>query len=163
MHGVGRTIASTCVALLAFPTFILGQGTDPLCRSLVSDASSSVGEVCVSLTASEVEIVITSSGGYRLVESRAAVAGTLEGLPLSESGIPRLGLFPYAGTHLPPSDRASYRVPRSDLDLTSREVVVSVQASVLDAQDVEHGAWSEGTRFRPQGMPATYFVVPIQE
>ena len=117
----------------------------------------------MSVSEADVDIVITPAARFLLLESRVALAGALDGFPLSEARVPRLGLFPYVEEHHPPVERASYRVPTSALDLQSGELLISVHASMLDELEEEHGAWAAGTRFRPEGMPATYFVLPLQE
>ena len=157
------------VSLVACPTAVLLFGgslagqSSPACRDLVADRSRPVGTVCVSVSEADVEIVIAPTSQFLLFESRVAVASELEGFPLSEASAPRLGLYPYVEEHHPPTERASYRIPISTLDLRSGELLMSVHASVLDELQEEHGAWAVGTRFRPEGMPATYFVVQIKE
>lgn len=162
--GVGRdlVLVGGLSALFAAPSPAAGQDSSP-CHDLVADARRVVGEVCVSVTAAAVDIVIVARDTHRLLESRVAVAGTLDGFPLSESNVPRLGLFPHAEEHDPPATRASYRISRSELELPAEELLIAVHASVVDELEMERGAWADGIRFRPRGMPATYFVVPILE
>ncbi len=105
----------------------------------------------------------TGIGEVRLVETRVAVASDLDGFPLSESGVPKLGLFPHSATHQPPASSTSYQISVAALDLTSGELLISVQASVMDGSQVEHGAWPVGIRFREPGNPATYFSISVPD
>jgi len=134
----------------------------PLCRDLVASQLVTVGSVCVFVAEGELDIRIETTGDTRLVETRIAVAATLGGFPLSESGVPKLGLFPHASTHQPPASIVPYRIP---IDETAREeglLLIAVHASVVDGAGVEHGAWAAGSRFREPGNPATYFALPLE-
>ena len=137
--------------------------TSEQCRDLIASQMETVGEVCVTLTGEDVNGLITTMGGVRLLETRVAVASDLDGFPLSESGVPKLGLFPHSATHQPPVSSTSYQISVAALDLVSGELLISVQASVMDGSQVEHGAWPVGTRFREPGSPATYFSIPVPD
>jgi len=137
--------------------------TSEECRDLIASQLETVGEVCVTLTGEDVNVLITTMGEVRLLETRVAVASDLDGFPLSESGVPKLGLFPHSATHQPPVASTSYQISVAALDLTSGEILISVQASLLDGSQVEHGAWSVGTRFREPGNPGTYFSIPVPD
>lgn len=137
--------------------------TSAQCRDLIASQVEPIGEVCVTLTGEDVNVLVTTMGEARLLETRVAVASDLDGFPLSESGVPKLGLFPHSATHQPPTSSASYQISVAGLDLASGELLISVQASVMDGSQVEHGAWPAGTRFREQGNPATYFSISVPD
>lgn len=148
--GVGLPIAGTA------------QIAEPLCRDLVADQLVTVGSVCVSLAEGNLDIRIETTGDALLIETKIAMAATLSGFPLTESGVPKLGLFPHASTHQPPVSTVPYRIP---IDETAREegqLLIAVHASVVDGAGVEHGAWAAGSRFREPGNPATYFALPLE-
>jgi len=152
-----------CIGVgVGLPSAGTAQIAEPLCRDLVASQLSTVGSVCVSLAEGELDIRIETTGGARLVETQVAVAATLSGFPLTESGVPQLGRFPHRLTHQPPTSMVPYRIP---IDATAREagqLLIAVHASVVDAGGVEHGAWAAGSRFREPGNPATYFVLPLE-
>jgi hypothetical protein len=120
-----------------------------------------VGSVCVSVAEGELDVRIETSGGARLVETQIAVAATLSGFPLTESGVPQLGRFPHKSTYQPPVPTASYRIPVDETAREAGQLLIAVHASVIDAGGVEHGAWAAGSRFREPGNPATYFALPL--
>ena len=159
-------VRAAMTVFLALPVAIsapLTAQTSDVCRDLVASQVETVGEVCVTFSDEDVKVLITTMGEVRLLETRVAVASDLGGFPLSESGVPKLGLFPHSTTHQPPAQSTSYRISVVGLDLASGELLISVQASVMDGSQVEHGAWPEGIRFRERGNPATYFSIRLPE
>lgn len=159
-------VRAAMTVFLALPVAIsapLTAQTSDVCRDLVASQVETVGEVCVTFSDEDVKVLITTMGEVRLLETRVAVASDLGGFPLSESGVPKLGLFPHSTTHQPPASSASYQISVATLDLASGEILISVQASLLDGSQVEHGAWSVGTRFREPGNPGTYFSIPVPD
>ena len=148
--GVGLPIAGTA------------QIVEPFCRDLVAGQLESVGSVCVSLAEGDLDIRIETTGDARLVETKIAVAATLSGFPLTESGVPQLGRFPHRLTHQPPTSMVPYRIPIDPTAQEAGQLLIAVHASVVDAGGVEHGAWAAGSRFREPGNPATYFVLPLE-
>ena len=158
-----RAAMTVFLALLVAISAPVTAQTSEQCRDLIASQTETVGEVCVTLTGEDVNVLVTTMGEVRLVETRVAVASGLDGFPLSESGVPKLGLFPHSATHQPPASSTSYQISVAALDLTSGELLISVQASVVDGSQVEHGAWPVGTRFREPGSPATYFSIPVPD
>ena len=158
-------VRSAMTAFLALPVAIsaVTAQTSEECRDLVASQVETVGEVCATLAGENLNILVTTTGEVRLLETRVAVARDLDGLPLSESGVPKLGLFPHSATHQPPASSTSYQISVAALDLVSGELLISVQASVMDGSRVEHGAWPVGIRFRAQGNPGTYFPIPVSD
>ncbi len=152
-----------CIGVsVGLPSTGTAQIAEPLCRDLVASQLVTVGSVCVSLAQGELDVRIETTGDARLVETQIAVAATLSGFPLTESGVPQLGRFPHRLTHQPPVSMVPYRIP---IDATAQEagqLLIAVHASVVDAGGVEQGAWAEGSRFRDPGNPATYFALPLE-
>jgi len=147
---------------VGLPSAGTAQIAEPLCRDLVASQLSTVGSVCVSLAGEGLDIRIETTGGARLVETQVAVAATLSGFPLTESGVPQLGRFPHRLTHQPPTSMVPYRIPIDPTAQEAGQLLIAVHASVVDAGGVEHGAWAAGSRFREPGNPATYFVLPLE-
>ena len=147
---------------IGLPVAGAAQIAEPLCRNLVASQLMTVGSVCVSVAEGELDIRIETTGDTRLVETRIAVAATLSGFPLSESGVPKLGLFPHASTHQPPASLVPYRIPIDETAREAGQLLIAVHASVIDGAGVEHGAWAAGSRFREPGNPATYFALPLE-
>ncbi len=165
-HPSSGVRAAAMTVFLALPVAIsapVTAQTSEQCRDLIASRMETVGKVCVTLSGEDVNIVVTTMGEMRLVETRVAVASDLDGFPLSESGAPRLGQFPRSATHRPPVASTSYQISVAALDLVSGELLISVHASVVDGSGVEHGAWPVGTRFREPGSPATYFSIPVPD
>ena len=147
---------------VCLPSAGTAQIAEPLCRDLVASQLVTVGSVCVSVAEGYLDIRIETTGDTRLVETRIAVAATLSGFPLSESGVPKLGLFPHASTHQPPASMVPYRIPIDETAREAGQLLIAVHASVIDGAGVEHGAWAAGSRFREPGNPATYFALPLE-
>lgn len=117
-----------------------------------------MGRVCVVAAGEGLRVRYEAAAGWKLLETHLAVSGSLEGFPLTESHVPKLGHFPHATHHDPTVERHTYRVDLGSLGVPSREeVLLAAHVSVVNDQGVEEGAWAEGTRFREEGMPATYF------
>ncbi len=152
-----------CIGVgVGLPSAGAAQIDEPLCRDLVASQLATVGSVCVSLVEEELDIRIETTGGARLVEIQIAVATTLSGFPLNESGLPQLGRFPHRSTHQPPTSMVPYRVPIDETAQEAGQMLIAVHTSVVDARGVEHGAWAAGSRFREPGNPATYFTLPLE-
>ena len=147
---------------VGLPSAGTAQIAEPLCRDLVASQLVTVGSVCVSVAEGYLDIRIETTGDTRLVETKIAVAATLSGFPLNESGVPPLGLFPHTSTHQPPASMAPYRIPIDETAREAGQLLIAVHASVIDGAGVEHGAWAAGSRFREPGNPATYFALPLE-
>ena len=152
-----------CIGVgVGLPSAGTAQIAEPLCRDLVASQLSTVGSVCVSVAEGELDIRIETTGGARLVETQIAIAATLSGFPLTESGVPQLGRFPHKSTHQPPTSMVSSRLPIDEAANEAGQLLIAVHTSIVDAGGVEHGVWAAGSRFREEGNPATYFVVPLE-
>ena len=168
MHYALRHPSSGACATMTVFLALLGAIFAPVnaqvpgqCRDLVASQLETVGEVCVTRAGDDIRVIVSTMGDVRLLETRVAVASDLDGFPLSESGVPKLGLFPHSATHQPPVASTTYEISLGALDLSGGELLISVQASVMDGSQVEHGAWPEGVRFREPGNPATYFAISV--
>ncbi len=152
-----------CIGVsVGLPSTGTAQIAEPLCRDLVASQLVTVGSVCVSVAEGELDIRIETTGDARLVETQIAVAATLSGFPLTESGVPQLGVFPHRSTYQPPVSMVPYRIPIDEAAHEAGQLLIAVHASVVDAGGVEQGAWAEGSRFREPGNPATYFALPLE-
>ena len=152
-----------CVGVgVSIPIAGTAQIAEPLCRDLVASQLVTVGSVCVSVVEGELDIRIETTGDVRLVETQIAVAATLSGFPLTESGVPQLGVFPHRSTYQPPVSMVPYRLPIDEAAREAGQLLIAVHASVVDAGGVEEGAWAAGSRFREPGNPATYFALPLE-
>ena len=116
----------------------------------------------MSLAEGDLDIRIETTGDARLIETKIAVAATLSGFPLTESGVPKLGLFLHTSTHQPPVSMVPYRIPIDETAREAGQLLIAVHTSVVDGAGVEHGAWAAGSRFREPGNPATYFALRLE-
>lgn len=107
-------------------------------------------------------IEITTAGGWELTETHVAVAPSMELIPQTGSGNPKVGQFDLAAVHEPPVTSYIYTVP----DPNYTPVYIAVHAVVQLVQDgqvvQEETAWADGAPF-PGANWATYIVYDMQE
>ncbi|MCI0433940.1 MAG: calcium-binding protein [Gemmatimonadetes bacterium] len=130
------------------------------CPRLLAPQGEALGQVCVGRSGDSLIVEYRAAEGWSLLETHLAVATSLDRLPIAESGIPRIGMFPVAGVH-----PAGTRVARHAVALSAigspepgSELVIAAHASVQSPTGGEEGLWAEGRRFVDQGMRATYFT-----
>ena len=133
------------------------------CRRLLTPQQEAIGRVCVTSRGDSLVVSYRAGEGWTFLETHLAVAADRSGLPLTESGIPRLGEFAL-GDSLGGAASAVYAVAYADLRGSAGDSAwIAAHASMLSSGGSEQGVWAEGTRFVEQGMPATYFVVALPD
>jgi hypothetical protein len=126
------------------------------------------GGVTVSNDADYLSIHIETANGWYMTESHVAVAYTLEELPQTGSGNPKVGHFDLAAEHDPPVTSFTYEISIADYGyLLGDSLVLAVHAIVERLEEgeetpQEETAWAEGPEF-PGRSWATYLHYTIQE
>ena len=141
---------------------------DPKIATLWAGQYFDSGSVTVSNDGDFLEIEINTSEGWMLIETHAAVARSLEDLPQTGSGNPKVGHFDWASEHEPPVSSFVYEISLAEYGYEiGDELVFAVHAEVqlCDAGGAviqEETAWADGLDF-PGSSWATYFEYTIQE
>ncbi|MCK4303033.1 MAG: hypothetical protein KAY24_02205 [Candidatus Eisenbacteria sp.] len=125
-----------------------------------------VGEVTVSNDEQSLCVEIGTTGGWVMTETHVAIALSVEELPQTGSGNPKIGQFALAADHDPPV--ASYDHCISLVAYQPGDMLfIAVHAAVelLDAGGAvlqEETAWAQGPEFPGQSW-AMYFNYVVQE
>jgi hypothetical protein len=122
---------------------------------LTAGQNYDAGEVIITNDEDYLYVEIVLNEGWTLVESHVAVADSLDGIPQTKSGNPKVGNFPY--------DINSF-IPLGDWECDT-ELYVAVHAVVIGpneyGEDEEQTAWGCGYDF-PGHNWATYSMHTIQ-
>jgi len=134
---------------------------------LVTNRGADAGIVTVENSATEVSVVFQTSGDWRLSETHLHIASSLDGIPHTRMGRPKVEHFAHLHNVDPVSQNAEYTFALADLGYApGDEVHVAAHAVVGkpnksgNLRDIE-GAWAGDTDF-PRGSPATYSVYALQ-
>ena len=132
-------------------------GEDPLLYEDVLYAGQTMESGIASVENSEGELIILlqNEGDWEILETHICV-GSRGGLPTNGGGNPKIGQFPYAGTHAPGTTEVSYNIPGYP---TGSCVYVAIHAVVYNTVTGEtETAWAAG---EPMGGSswATWFEV----
>jgi len=152
----------------AVPISMLNPCGDTKVVTLWAGQYIDAGSVTISNEADYLSIEIVTGNGWYLTESHAAVARTLETLPQTGSGNPKVGHFDLATEHDPPVTSFTYEISIADYGyLLGDELVLAVHAAVERMEEgsgvvQEETAWAEGPGF-PGSSWATYLHYTIQE
>ena len=125
---------------------------DPTVTDLVARKQYVVGEVTVTNDADYLYVHVTVDDPWELGETRVAVSDTVEGLPVTKSGNPKMGHFPY--------DIDSF------IELSqwpeAEELYIAVYAKLQAQGERNETAWGFGTEF-PGSNWSMYFTHTIQD
>lgn len=137
---------------------------DPLGVIFYAGQFIDVGRVSVYNDDASLYIEINTTGTWVMTESHVAVAPTLDGIPQTGSGNPKVGQFALSAVHNPPVSSYVYTVSVTGYDPT-QPLYIAVHAIV---QRIEGGnvvqqetAWADGEDF-PGANWATYITYDIQ-
>ena len=138
---------------------------DPVTATLWAGQSINVGSVTVSNDGSSLYVEYLVSGGWQLTETHVAVGQSLDDIPQTKSGNPKVGHFDYSSEHGldPVVTTVTHTIPLEGLNGT---VVIAAHAVVYKPGCIpqEETAWA--ARCGKLGFPgknwATYFVYTLQ-
>jgi hypothetical protein len=144
----------------------------PQCNTLFAGQTTNVGTVCVDNDLSNLTVTYTTVDGWKLEETHLFVGSSLTEVPKTQTGNPKIGLFPYGTDSLPANTTTStITIPIGDfgaggtacasktLTLAAHAVVAKVNS---DGSIRRETAWGSGTRFATKGSWATYFTYQTQ-
>jgi hypothetical protein len=157
--------------LLAMGLAAAVQAQSVVCGSpetvnLIAGRSIDAGDVVIANDESFIYVTFIAVDGWQITETHVAVASSLGGIPQTRSGNPRIGNFPYAGTHNGVST-VVYAIPRNSLP-ASDCFVVAAHAVVGKSSGFRfktETAWGQGPTFpgRSWAMYTTYCTEPCDE
>ncbi|UCF06851.1 MAG: LamG domain-containing protein [bacterium] len=120
---------------------------------LIAGRLIEIGSVTCWIEGDTLYVEYVNEGGWVLAETHLAVAASLEEIPTTPSGNPRVGHFPCKGSHQPavteyryPIDLASLGLDEADEVLIAAHADVQLVSSTDEVLQAE-GAWSEGEKF----------------
>jgi len=130
------------------------------CVTLLAGHSINVGKVCIDDTGDKTSIKYKMMDGWELTEAHLWIGETLEDMPRTRKGNPKIGHFPYHSGVI--AGRTSYTF-YNDIALCNQTIYMAAHAAVR--RDSGNGsyqtesAWGSGPRIVDKGNWATYFIV----
>ena len=162
MRRTGKALmlgAASIVALLVIGGFsstavTLGEDCDvSKTVTLWAGQNMDVGDVTIWHDASNIYVKFTTEGGWWLSETHVAAGDALSDIPQTNSGNPKVGLFPYAATHDPMVQTYTYTIPFADIGYDQGETLVIAAHAVVKelggsgyVVDTQTG-WGDGEDF----------------
>jgi hypothetical protein len=142
------------------------------CVSLLAGQTSVAGSVCAVIDGDDLVLTYSTSGDWRLYEAQLWAGLSILSMPQTNSGNPKVGLFPFKSGALGGVSTFSFRVRLSTFGLSSSmEVCAPVTGYVVAHAVVKRPlagegeqsetAYGEGTRLVQKGNWATWFSVLI--
>jgi hypothetical protein len=124
---------------------------------LIAGRTEVIGAVEWRVEGNVLRVRYATSGNWMLAATHLVVAGSLDEVPTTNSGNPKVGHFPFSGEHEPRAAECEYALALDEWGLGDvDEVIIAAHADVVlcsekgDA-DREEGAWAYGTRFSDSG------------
>jgi hypothetical protein len=138
-----------------------------VCGSTTVDFMAGQNTVAGSITVSNdneyVYVTFATKGGWVMGKTHL-YAGALSGVPVNNSGAPKIGLFPKTATHNPYVTEYTYKylkrnLPECFVVAAHAEVRKIVNGVVVQSET----AWGKGTNFVSKGTWAMYFNYCVQK
>jgi len=120
---------------------------------LVAARTEDVGSVHCWISGDSLHILYSADGNWTLTETHMVVSETLEDIPTTKNGNPKVGHFPFKNEHNPPVSEFRYSL---ELDAwgfeDAEELFIATHADVSlltegGSVEREEGAWGNGERF----------------
>ncbi|MEX1196801.1 MAG: hypothetical protein WEB57_02920 [Pseudohongiellaceae bacterium] len=132
------------------------------CANFFAGQDMLVGEVCVSMDSSGVQISYELDDGFGLHEVHAWAGDNLLDMPQTGNGNPKPGRFPASAGRLGGSQSHSVTIPLSELvtspdEFCGSSLYVAAHAALTNGES----AWAGTERLTQKGNWATYFSVTV--
>lgn len=133
------------------------------CFSLLAGQYTNIGQVCVSNDKDFLYVKYQTQDEWLLNDLHLYVGTSLDALPVTKKGNPKIGNFPYSEEGVN-TNYFEFKLPLSILGTIDCGASISIAAHasvqrLLDGGSYqEETAWSEGTRFVEKGNWGTYSV-----
>jgi hypothetical protein len=130
------------------------------CVTLLAGQSIDVGTVCIDDIGDQISITYTVTDGWELTEAHLWIGETLEDMPKTRKGNPKVGHFPYHSGDIAGETSYSFY---DDISLCNQTAYMAAHAAVRrnngDGAYQTESAWGSGPRIIEKGNWATYFTV----
>ena len=161
----GFELAIIALFLIAPAAFAHTQD-DPLQAPLLAGKSTEAGTVAVWNDAENLYVKYTAINGFALSETHLAIALTLEGIPQTKTGNPKVGNFRYGNEFAAPIAEYIYTVNLQEAGYAiGAELFIAAHAVVVKSnagQTITETAWADGLQF-PGRNWAMYFNYTVQQ
>lgn len=123
-----------------------------------------VGDVFVRRSGQFLSITFTTDSGWTMSETNLAVATSLEGIPQTKSGNPKIGRFPYKADHPDGTETHTFVINLNDYypnwGWSGNTLYFAAHAVVSHPDEGEETAWADtwGQSF-PGSSWALYFTI----
>jgi hypothetical protein len=120
---------------------------------LVAGRTEVIGAVEWRVEGNMMYVRYVTNGNWKLAATHLVVAESLDDVPTTNGGNPKVGHFPFSGEHVPPVAVREYALTLDEWGLDDvDEVIIAAHADVVlcserGGADREEGAWGNGTRF----------------
>jgi hypothetical protein len=147
------------------PADICGEVTSV---TLYAGQHTDAGVVTVANDEDNLYVTYETTDGWLLSETHLAVATSLDDIPRTKNGNPKVGNFPYKTEHDPAVNEFTYTLNLDELGYEAgTELYVATHAALIRVVDGEvvqsETGWGDGTRFVQKGNWAMYFNYTVQE
>jgi hypothetical protein len=130
------------------------------CVALIAGQSIDVGTVCIEDTGDQVSITYTVNNGWTLSEAHLWIGESLDDMPKTQNGNPKIGHFPYHSGDIGSETSYSFY---DDISPCNQMFYMAAHAGVQrdngDGTYQTETAWGSGPRIVEKGNWATYFTV----
>lgn len=173
-----RFMAVGLAATFTLVSAVSATSAAPLCGAptvtdLRAGQTVDAGDVSVANDSANVYVTFTTNGGWVLTETHVAMVTSSTLFPVTKTGNPKIGNFPYKTTHAPAVTTYTYTFDRSvlaaalglsSLDAGTTLFVAAhavVQLPNAGGTVQQETGWGQGTPF-PGGSWAMYFQYVVQ-
>jgi len=161
-------IALSIIAILVFaaPGAFAHTQQNPYQAKLLAGQAIGAGNVLVWNDAQNLYVSYRTADCWALGETHVAVAASLEGIPQTSKGNPKVGQFQYAGVHQPNVAEYTYAIPLGDYS-GAAQLFIAAHAEVKKTCGPgkaagEETAWAQGNGF-PGKNWAMYFAYGVRK
>ena len=145
-------------------TTVITPCGDPVVTNLMAGQNIDAGSITVQNTQDSLYVTFTTDGGWVMGKTHLYV-GTLENMPVTGTGNPQIGNFPYQHTIDPYATSDQYAIALSDLPdcfIVAAHAEVHLIGSNGEVVDSQTG-WGQGTQMNESGSWAMYSSYCVQD
>jgi hypothetical protein len=143
------------------------------CVNLFAGQTTDAGDVCLSVSGNDLVVTYATAGGWELTGASLWAGASLASMPQTNTGNPKVGLFPYQSGTLPAAATSyQFRLPLSafglDASMTSCEahkIFLAAHANLRlpngDGTFRTETGWGDGARLVSRGNWAMSFTATL--
>lgn len=132
---------------------------------LYAGQTINAGTVDVNVVNTDLQVTFNAQNGFELLEAHLFVGESLSAMPLTKSGNPQIGNFPYKISGLSGVTTYTFTIPLSvfgsEPSICDKTYIVAAHASLRkqnsDGSYQNETGWGAGSRINTRGSWATYF------